>query len=751
MITSLRIANVASYGPPQVLSDLSQFNFCYGSNGTGKTTISKVIADELSFPTCSVSWEGGTKLQTTVYNRDFITRNFSQAAGLKGIFTLGEESIDTLNAIANKKADVDASAKKIQQLTGTLQGEDGAGGKKGDLSALEDGFKETCWKQKRKHDPKLSGAFEGFRNNAENFKRKVLSERTSNSATVERLADLEKRAETVFGPTPTSQPSIIAPNTDELIALESDPLLTKRVIGRKDVDIAAMIQKLGNSDWVKAGRAFYEVNDKRCPFCQQTTPDALAQNLREYFDETFERDSKAIEELVAHYETNADRVCQCIDTILAAPPKFLDAEKLKTEKALLDSRITLNRQRMGRKLKEPSQSIELESLANVLLAANRLIDDANHQIAAHNKMVANLVQARADLTAQVWKYLLVVELKDDLAAYESNLKNLNAAIKAVSGQIVSLTTDKSEKEADIRRLERSITSIQPTIDAINVLLSSFGFLGFSLAKGEKHSDYKLVRPDGTDAKESLSEGEERFITFLYFYYLLRGSNSDSGIATDRVVVFDDPVSSLDSDIAFVVSSLIKGLFDEVRSGTGYIKQIFILTHNVYFHREVTFNTRRVNKAMKEETFWIVRKPGLESILEKHTVNPIKTSYDLLWAEVRNPERSNHTIRNTLRRILEHYFQILGGFNRDKICGLFEGKDKLICNSLFSWVNYGSHCVDDDLFVSIDDSGVETYLRVFRAVFQRSGHLGHYKMMMGDAYVDAPAESKDRAFVSISSA
>lgn len=86
------------------------------------------------------------------------------------------------------------------------------------------------------------------------------------------------------------------------------------------------------------------------------------------------------------------------------------------------------------------------------------------------------------------------------------------------------------------------------------------------------------------------------------------------MTTDRIVVFDDPVSSLDSDILFIVGSLIKGLFDEVRTGTGHIKQVFVFTHNVYFHKEVTFNPkRRSNEAMRsEETFWVVRKSDTEA-------------------------------------------------------------------------------------------------------------------------------------------
>src|SRR5690606_17683330 len=96
------------------------------------------------------------------------------------------------------------------------------------------------------------------------------------------------------------------------------------------------------------------------------------------------------------------------------------------------------------------------------------------------------------------------------------------------------------------------------IDEVNRLLGSFGFQDFRLAKTDNGISYKLVRTDGADAKKTLSEGEKSFITFLYFYHMIKGSESDSGMTTDRVVVFDDPVSSLDSDVLFVVGSLYKG-------------------------------------------------------------------------------------------------------------------------------------------------------------------------------------------------
>lgn len=743
MIESITIASVATYAStPVTLSGLSQFNYLFGSNATGKTTVSRIIADEASFPTCSVTWKSGTKLQSMVYNQDFVEHNFTQSAELKGVFTLGEKQVDTLAKIATAKGELDALSGRIETLTQGLQGADGTGGKTGELATLEAGLKDKCWAQKQKHDAKLQGAFEGYRNSTEKFKSKVLQELASNTVTLQIQASLEKKAESVFGQTPTVEAAVAAVDTAKLIAHETNAILKKRVIGKEDVDIAAMIQKLGNSDWVRQGRGFYDVNDGMCPFCQQSTTEVFAQSLTEYFDETFMADSKSIDDLATDYATDAARLQQQLTAIIAAPPKFLEVEKLKTEKELLDTKITVNIQRLAGKKKEASQVVDLDSVGNVVTAIKGLIDAANTQIAVHNKMVENLATERTTLTAQVWRFV-IEELKTDLAAFKKAKDALDKAIASMKAQIATATTDKGKKAAEIHELEKQTTSVQPTIDGINQLLASFGFRGFNLVKGVSGTSYKLLRSDGTDAKATLSEGEKAFVIFLYFYHLLKGSESDSGMTTNRIVVFDDPVSSLDSDILFIVSSLIKGLFDEVRAGTGNIKQIFVLTHNVYFHKEVTYNSKRKHVAMNEETFWIVRKPGLVSKIDKHATNPIKTSYELLWAEVRNMDRrSNLGMQNALRRILENYFKILGGIEFDELCAMFDGKEKLICKSLCSWVHDGSHYAHDDLYVSIDNSMVDNYLNVFRGIFDKSGHAAHYKMMMGDAFVEKPMMAAD---------
>ena len=738
MIESISISNVATYdSTPVVIQGLSKLNFFYGANGTGKTTLSRVIADETKFSGCNIRWKAGTQLPSLVYNSDFIEKNFNQPTELKGVFTLGEQQVETLEKIAKAKEEVRQLTNVIQSVTRTLQGDDGNGGKKGDLVRLESNLKDKCWAQKQKHDAKLQGAFKGYRNNQNAFKDKVLQEAAEISAAPLTLQELEKKAESVFVTTLTTESPVTSIDETILLTHETDAILEKRVIGKKDVDIAAMIKKLGNSDWVQQGRAFYEANEGDCPFCQQKTDEVFAQNLNEYFDEAFMNDSKAIDELATNYATEAKRIQQELVSIIASPSKFLDVEKLKADQELLNTKITLNNQHLTDKKREPSQIVKLESLSNAFKAIKTSIDDANAQVVKHNEMVTNLAHEQKTLTAQVWRFV-IKELEVDLDQYRREKDNLEKAIKEMNKTLTDKSNEKNKKEAEIRELEKQATSIQPTVDGINSLLSSFGFQGFKLEKTASGPYYKLVRLNGSDAKTTLSEGEKTFVTFLYFYHLLKGSYSDSGTTTDRIVVFDDPVSSLDSDVLFIVSSLIKALFEDIRENKGHIKQIFVLTHNVYFHKEVTYNSKRT--APIKERFWVVRKSGLVTTIDYYENNPIKTSYELLWGELRKPDPKSLTIQNTLRRILENYFKILGDINFDELCKMFDGKDKLICKSLCSWIHDGSHYALDDLYVSIENKTVDAYLGVFRAIFEKSGHGAHYKMMMGDSYVEALSDA-----------
>jgi wobble nucleotide-excising tRNase len=728
MLSELLVAGAGSYAPEgQRMTGLRQVNFVFGSNGSGKTTISRALAAPPSFPACATTWLNNRPLECLVYNSDFAADNFA-AATAPGIFTLGQDSVETREAIADAKHQVDVIGDTIDGLRNTRDGADRQSGKTGELKELREQFERNCWTYKVMHDPHFADAFEGVRSNKTRFCDRILEEHASNTADVHSIESLKARALQVFEKGIEPVPRVPVPNFGELVALEAEPVLERKIVGKDDIDIAALIRRLGNSDWVKRGLDYVTTPEAPCPFCQREIPPELIIDLKSYFDESYLSGLAAIDRVMDAYKALAEAALARLEAVAATPNRYLDMVLLRVEIDRFADRLALNVRHLERKRKEASTPVALEPIAEISRAILDQLEATNLEVTRHNETIDNLATEKASLKSQVWKALL-----DDGAVvigdFVTKKRNLDNAIAGLEAGLEDKRQRLAAAKARLAELERNVTSVEPTVTAINATLTSFGFTNFRLATSTDGADlYRIVRIDGTDVGRTLSEGEKGFITFLYFFNRIRGSTSRSGVNSDRIVVFDDPVSSFDSDVLFVVSSLIRSMIDEACRGNGDVKQVVVLTHNIYFYKEVSFDHKRSRKA--KETFWIVRKDDDVSTLHGFDQNPIRTSYQLLWDEVRSPQPRVATIQNTLRRILEHYFTILGGVDRDDIVAEFHGSDSMVCASLFSWINDGSHSMQDDIYVSTDAASAARYLRVFKEIFDRTGHGAHYGMMIG---------------------
>ena len=206
------------------------------------------------------------------------------------------------------------------------------------------------------------------------------------------------------------------------------------------------------------------------------------------------------------------------------------------------------------------------------------------------------------------------------------------------------------------------------------------------------------------------------------------------------MVFDDPISSLDSNILQFVSGLLYEIFVQAAPETDsekqrqdhHIKQCFLLTHNLYFYKMVTgywVKYGKPNKPKQDTSFWTIYKTDQGSNIEQCLKNPVKSSYELLWEEIHRKNKSS--IANTIRRILESYFlQMVGLSLRDLPNQFDDANEKNIVRFHIAWIHQGSHSINDDLYYFCTDEVMEMQLKIFKNIFEKTNHLPHYNKRMG---------------------
>ncbi len=626
--------------------NLKSINFIYGANGSGKTTTSSFLKNlaengiEDKFANSKIAWYNNESLKIEVYNKQFKEEQLRNSH-VKGIFTLGKKTNENLEKIEIKKELInkenekkiknEASLKKITQ----------------EKEWKEKDFADSCWeKLYKKFEKDFKETLEGFKRK-EKFKEKILKEFENDKYNQSKIVGLEKlkeKIEIVFSKNQTEL-ALLECNLTDFDSIENHSIWEQKIVGSGDVAIADLIKKLSNEDWVAQGREYVKDNSI-CPFCQkETITEEFKKQLESYFDTSYQESTDTIKKMKEDYTNKTAEALERLDKIVKTEQNNsqtkLDTENLKRIIETLRSKINGNQQKMIDKSKEMSRNFKLDSNKNEIDAVKDLIAKANEQIANYNETIKDIEKQKKSCKEQTWKFL-VNEFKSDIQEYSKKYCGLEKGINNLEKEISENQEKVKKLENEIKELEKNMVSIKPIVNEINTLLKGYGFTNFSLACTEDEKFYRIQKEDGQLVGETLSEGEVTFITFLYYYHLAKGSLKENDISKNKVLVIDDPISSLDSNILFIVSVLVKDLMKETMEEKTNIKQIIILTHNTYFYKEITLEYD-LKCYQGKYSFWIIKKDNNVSKIKDYKENPIKNSYELLWQEVKQAKENNASL------------------------------------------------------------------------------------------------------------
>jgi len=415
------------------------------------------------------------------------------------------------------------------------------------------------------------------------------------------IESLERAHEIAEKETLSRIPVPTFPDKLEILLTKSLPDISAEAEARVKDHVAQCMDQRGES-WLGQGLEY--VRDDRCPFCGQgISANMLLADYRAYFKAGYKALTSEILEMERLVKTALQgEVILNIHKVIAGnqaladfwrqfvPIDFPGISFEKTQTSL--NRIAASSHSLlGRKLATPFEPIspdadfasalsDFSDLTNAINSYNSGIEACNKQIAAQK-----LLAEKGDLTVARREFLLLTatkrrfepEVKDACGKYE---KSINAKSKLDADKATAKNLLDKYCVDILAKYQQSINDFLDLFDAgFRITNTKHQYTG-----GTPRSQYQIVineKPiDLGDSKTlpgtpcfrtALSSGDRSALALAFFLASLK---HDPRIA-EKIVVFDDPISSLDCFRRTCTQQLI-------RRQSSIARQVIVLSHDPFF-------------------------------------------------------------------------------------------------------------------------------------------------------------------------
>ena len=693
-------------------------NFVFGKNGTGKSTLTKLLKEQ-----------GKVNYDVRVFQgfENMIGENNRLNAVI-----LGEENNEIAQEIENMKKDIKKKEEEIDKIDS-------------EIKEPKDNS-ENLWKKveeiKRiaeQKDTQIQNFYSKSASEIKNMTNPQISKTTYNKSDF----ILEKKNAKLLS-------EIEIQNLKQIIKTEvkiaqkiefpninlKDELKRVNLILEKKVEEKVRITRLENNeekrDFARKGLHLHKIGEI-CSFCGNIIKKEEYEELEKYF---LADDVKEFQREIEIAKNNYQQIVERIENIKFDKNNFYpnNIEKLIQ---IIEKYEEIKRE-IVKILKEFLENLEKKdifkeneklTLDNISLNFNKISKEYDGLVKNNNS--SNLSEekekAKTDLRYHFIKLALdefdektklheLSLLKEKKEEYKTEIEKKENKIKKINDEIKKIKLEIIQLEAKTKNEKKLVDNINKKIKNY----TSFELVHKEDTEGKGFYSVKCLRTNEDRDITQISTGEKNIIALLYFIEKLNEINEVETI--NKLIVFDDPMNSNDDNMQYLIIEELQNLMGELLKNKRNDK-IILMTHNVHFYINVKYDfDRRKNDYEKNNNFIRLisdtKKTKIKYIKNKD--EDFKTNYESLWHETKILSTLSSCdpaiLLNPIRRIVETYTKF-NGVDKKVFLSKIEGAKKFF--------DVNSHSIDD-LEADLNGKSKENIIEIFKECFEKNNSIEHLK-------------------------
>lgn len=528
-----------------------------------------------------------------------------------------------------------------------------------------------------------------------------------------------------------SVPKEIAPISEKKINFENYIKAVNEIISSKVVE-RVLIGRLDNQRKINFAKEGLEIHKEEniCSFCGNELSDEVLMELERYFS------ADEVKELQNRIKVGKEKITNLLNEIAVNDkistddffPDLKDEVEKESEKvneSLAEQKSYLEILLKTLEQKESNLFVESEEL-ELFVPNNVNYGEINRLIEIHNKNVLDIKNKQKDARDAIRYHEIKLLLED--FQYDLRIERLTVLKREKEEKELVYSQkeiEKKELEQNLAEYRSQVDKLKPkaekqAIERINKKLRLKVSWELDHVDNENLGYYRIKEGDQYRSVKQLSTGEKNVIAFLYF--IERLEEVKEGRKKNKIIVFDDPMSSNDDKMQYLIIWELQKLYqNKDRDKFDSNRDIMVvLTHNVHFYLNVQphgyFKDENGRTKYDKNNFYRIDHHEFIKILNEK--EDFKTGYEALWVELKDLYECGHELSmlNTMRRIIETFMK----FNALKQDIFYQDNEQYL--KLF---NVNSHGIDDPSAVQYTES-INEMRDLFYQIFKDNHYEEHFK-------------------------